>query len=406
MMTGTLLFIHGTGVRNVSASIAEIRQRSQRIPAWPLERVIAVEWGLAVGPSDLDIGPALPPDTSGRALAAAASPSEEEAALWELLLADPLAELRVLAQARHSESGIMNPAEIPADVKVRTLVEMLDPGDATINSAGFKVDELAVAKNSLIGDEVLAEAASAVSDTQDPELIGALARALIAIMLREQELGGGVTSPTAYDPEARDSLEDVLAEGLAPGRARGMGGLFRNLLAPIATRVAMRKRSAFMDPLSDFMRDVVFYVQRGDLVRDYIAEQIRLHHNDGPIVLLAHSLGGIAAVDLLSDPAVMDSPKGLKVELLVTVGSQSPLLYLMDALAVLSPKSPDSPQPFVPWLNLYNRQDLLSFCASGVFVNSPVHDEPISAGVPFPMSHSAYWNQDRVYELIVEYLPT
>jgi hypothetical protein len=41
-----------------------------------------------------------------------------------------------------------------------------------------------------------------------------------------------------------------------------------------------------------------------------------------------------------------------------------------------------------------------------VFVNSPgIVDEPIAAGVPFPMAHSAYWTQDRVYELVKEHLP-
>jgi hypothetical protein len=126
------------------------------------------------------------------------------------------------------------------------------------------------------------------------------------------------------------------------------------------------------------------------------------------VVVLAHSLGGIAAVDLLADPVVMHGGAPLKVDLLVTVGSQAPFMYLMDAMHSLGPRTPlIENQPFLPWLNIYNRQDLLSFCAERVFVNSPgIIDEPVSAGVPFPMSHSAYWVQDRVYQLIKDHLPS
>jgi hypothetical protein len=147
--------------------------------------------------------------------------------------------------------------------------------------------------------------------------------------------------------------------------------------------VAVSKRSAFLDPLSDFIRDVAFYIKRGAAVRDFIADEVRSVETDSPVVILGHSLGGIAAVDLLSDPALMQGDVPLRVDLLVTVGSQSPFLYLLDSLNSLSPRTP-SQQPFVPWLNIYNRQDLLSFCASRVFVNSPgIVDEPVSAGVPF-----------------------
>jgi hypothetical protein len=205
----------------------------------------------------------------------------------------------------------------------------------------------------------------------------------------------------AVDAAARDAVVAELMHAIAPDPTRGLlKGLTTKVLGPIATRVAVNHRAAFMGPMSDFIRDVAFYIDKGAPVRDFIADAIRAQHRKRPIVVLGHSLGGIACVDLLSDPAVMAGDEPLQVDLLVTVGSQSPFLYLLDSLHSLSPRTPDQPRPFVPWLNVYNRDDLLSFCAERVWVNTAVEDEPVAAGVPFPGSHSAYWTQDRLYELI------
>ena len=64
-------------------------------------------------------------------------------------------------------------------------------------------------------------------------------------------------------------------------------------------------------------------------------------------------------VDLLS------SGSAPAVDGLVTVGSQAPLFYAIDALEHLRPGA--GPEPFTPWLNIYNEADLLSFCAERVF---------------------------------------
>jgi hypothetical protein len=101
----------------------------------------------------------------------------------------------------------------------------------------------------------------------------------------------------------------------------------------------------------------------------------------------------------LADSAVMNGPSPLRVDLLVTVGSQAPYLYLLDALDSLRP---DNAVPFQPWLNIYDDEDFFSFCARGVFdkSNAQIFDESVDTRVPFPMSHSAYWNVDRTWELI------
>ncbi|MCC8242879.1 hypothetical protein [Saccharothrix luteola] len=73
--------------------------------------------------------------------------------------------------------------------------------------------------------------------------------------------------------------------------------------------------------------------------------------------MVGHSLGGIAVVDLLP------LPNPPTVVLLVTVGSQSPVLYGVQG----------------------------------------IKDEEADARVPFPESHSAYWEVPRTFELIGEH---
>jgi hypothetical protein len=93
------------------------------------------------------------------------------------------------------------------------------------------------------------------------------------------------------------------------------------------------------------------------------------------------------------------------VDRLVTVGSQSPLFFAIDALEVLRFKDRQH-HPFTPWLNIFDRNDLLSFCAERIFGDTKrIYDQEVSSGVPFPESHSAYWRLDEVYSMIAAFWP-
>ena len=75
------------------------------------------------------------------------------------------------------------------------------------------------------------------------------------------------------------------------------------------------------------------YQARGEKIRAYLKSRIEATQNE-PIILLAHSLGGIAAVDLL---LMNNLPQ---VRALVTVGSQAPYLYEIDGLTGLEKGKP------------------------------------------------------------------
>lgn len=418
-MSSTVVFIHGTGVRNVSGAIAQIRRGVSEELGWDTARVLAVEWGTAVGANDLSIKPALPSKYTGRGVGDSPADGDEQSAIWELLMADPYAELRIMAVSQQpggSANDVLNPTAAPLSVDITERVKAIDVNQDALSQSGINPDVLAAARDRLVNDAVLGQAADAGFDIS--ELASAAARALVADSLQQYlnptapdatstQPDGEASEPRSlYDADSRDDAVEALARTIAPEITRSViTDLGKRAIANIATRVGVHTRSWYMNLFSDFLRDVARYLSHGEEVRNYIADQLRQPDIGSPLIVLAHSLGGIAAVDLLSDQTVMQGHTPLPVDLLVTVGSQAPYLYLLDSLHKLSPKSPGKPPPFEPWLNIYNPEDLLSFCAGPVFPNSArIQDRVVDSGVPFPMSHSAYWTQKRLYELMREAL--
>jgi hypothetical protein len=120
-----------------------------------------------------------------------------------------------------------------------------------------------------------------------------------------------------------------------------------------------------------------------------------------PLVVMGLSLGGIILVDYLADPRTKVDDVGA----LVTVGSQSPLLYTFDALESLRyPKPGNAPErlPFTPWFNIYNPMDHLSFVAAPAFGEiDGIEDHLVCPNnVTFPKSHSAYWGEGETWNVV------
>ena len=137
------------------------------------------------------------------------------------------------------------------------------------------------------------------------------------------------------------------------------------------------------------------YLARGERIRAFIAGIIGMA--EAPVVLIAHSLGGVAVIELLATQALP------KVELVVTVGSQAPFLYELDALPKLA-FGTRLPETVPRWVNIFDRRDLLAFTGAGVFPGR-VEDREVDNGAPFPRSHSAYFASDRFYAVLDEMLP-
>jgi len=223
-------------------------------------------------------------------------------------------------------------------------------------------------------------------------------------------------SPARTDADLRDNLVDGFARLLDPSGftgavssrgfikdhlAKPLLGLAVHAGANVASTWARRRRGAISDAAFGTAGDILLYQARGAGIRRFIREQIEAY--EGDVVLLAHSLGGVACVDLL---ALEKLPQ---VVLLVTVGSQAPFFYEIGALQSLEfedvPPEKRLPDHFPAWLNFYDLRDFLSYVGQPVFGKSRVVDVQIDSRLPFPDSHGGYFSNAEVWARTVAALP-
>ena len=137
---------------------------------------------------------------------------------------------------------------------------------------------------------------------------------------------------------------------------------FPYLVGKPATYLLKKHRSDWSQAITNPLGDILLYQANGAKISNYIRAKIQ--QAGGPVVLMAHSLAD-RVLDLLNE----DPTTGVKR--LITFGSQAPFLYELGALHSLKPPA-DLPQHFPPWLNLYDRNDFLSYLAGPVFRKPPM----------------------------------
>jgi hypothetical protein len=160
------------------------------------------------------------------------------------------------------------------------------------------------------------------------------------------------------------------------------------------------------------LADVLGYIRHSKPPLDEAVDKIRkLEAAPPPRVAVGLSLGGIVLVDALARLTKKERPE---IDLLVTVGSQSPVLYACDALLEVRKKD-RQPPIFTPWLNIWSRTDFLSYPARPVFsrffpyLSTPTRDVFLRdvesrTGQPFPEVHSSYFRDATTYLAILRAL--
>jgi hypothetical protein len=403
----TVLFVHGTGVRAASsaATLKAIRAGLARVR--PDARVEPCDWGTALG-SYLRAGGASIPGYREYAAASGLPEAEpdEGRARWAMLYADPFAELSVYALT--DAAGTTDTSFTPGRA---------DPGDrliaalAQVNGSGA----VAAAWSAVAPDRSPGEAVASLLAAPEPRRAFARAAAvtddlarLTARALTAWALTHSAEGPAAVAAADRDELADVLTAELG-GDVRGLGSALVAALGfsarlferSLGSRLLVSRRAALSGHSVGAVGDILSYLSRGQEVREYLAAAIRALEGRGPVVVLGHSLGGIVAVDLLAGRSAAGPP----VDLLVTVGSQAPLLYELDALPS-RPYGTGLPAAFPRWLNVYDRRDLLSYLAAGAFAgDSRITDVPVDNRQPVSAAHSAYWANRDFYRILAEALP-
>ncbi len=392
----TIIFVHGTGVREPAFSRLFERVRSELHSRRPEFAVEPCYWGDAEGTRLWHNGASVPAYDTTRGITP--GPEDEEIALWDLLYQDPSWELRMLAMAGPAD-GELPPGRLPPGDELDASVQALAPSQeltAALAAAGL-AETFGSARVAIATSEPYRQALGAAGDSLGALRL-AVARAIVAEALAEQAEQDGTDTPIVPDAAARDHVVRLLVDAFGGGE-RGVPGKIaapvRGLALRLATARARRRRGALTDATSPGAGDILLYQVRGDRIRTFIADQVAAAA--APVVLLTHSLGGIAAVDLLATKPLP------AVRLLVTVGSQAPFLYEIGALWSLAHDDP-LPAHVPAWLNIYDPRDLLSYIGAPLFPGQ-IEDVEVNNRQPFPQSHSAYWANPKVWDAIVSRLP-
>jgi hypothetical protein len=179
--------------------------------------------------------------------------------------------------------------------------------------------------------------------------------------------------------------------------AVGKAGVMR-----LMTNYFEGRRESMLEALgAQLLADIMGYQQHRASIQEVLRKELTKAGKAArgrPVLPVGLSLGGIALVDLLG--SWPEAP----VEACVTVGSQAPLMYTFDAIPSLPYDEAEPPHLPVPWLNVYDSRDFLSFVAEPLFRRTDglasVVDLRVHSGKDFPRSHGAYWDLAPVWDAI------
>ena len=398
----TVIFVHGTGVRQreyektfktIQTKIHEKRSDIKVIPCL---------WGDQLGTVLGANGESIPSYDETLALNEPLESEDKEIVLWAYLYSNPLYELELLA-LKPGEDGSANPFEDSPGEELRLSVENLTiEGELTekLTEAGIAgvFDE---AKKQVVNSNAYNQVLQNISEISS-EYYNAIARAITAAAILESEEKEEYP-PILNDANLRDQVVKLLSQALVEeelGIGNWVLGQIGGLALPAITNYVERKRGDVTNKISPTPCDILLYQTRGQKIRDFIENIIA--SAEPPVVLIAHSLGGIACVDLLIEKSLP------QVAHLITVGSQAPFLYEINALYSLEFGQP-LPEHFPKWLNIYGKRDFLSYIGGKIFnkPNQPekVKDIEVISRQPFPRSHGAYWTNPTTWDAIIPELP-
>ena len=410
----SFLFVHGTGVRE--SGLAEtLRILERRISKLPGRNSLdSCAWGKVMGSPEIEELKTVPDFQKRKG--EEADTIDNEAALWALLYRDALFELRLLnVQLTQSET---QPFGANDGQQLRnTIVGWRLAGEsanlvdrAAIASDVFQAAHATISKSQAF-TELLESACAPLTRYREAAARAICAQAVLYSFERDQ------IPAFISDRHLRDSLIDQLVidfggrEAVIPSwvtkpflqLGKSLQRRAIDVGVSLAEKHAQSHAGMYLQSFYRNIGDVLLYQSKGGVIRDAIRDSIK---NAGEsVVLLTHSLGGIASFETLVEECQSNHSSVLnRVRLFVTMGSQVSFLYEINALQSLNydPHTgsvDELPTTFPRWLNIYDPNDLLSYLSEPMF-GAQVEDKRIESGQPFPMSHSSYWQCDETWAAI------
>jgi hypothetical protein len=179
----------------------------------------------------------------------------------------------------------------------------------------------------------------------------------------------------------------------------------QNLGPPIRLAATALRRLAGR-PVSLLIGDVLAYLGgRGSVtgpgpIVSLVATALQDAGRDGPLVVVAHSMGGNITYDVLSH-----FRPDLEVDTFITVGSQVGLFEELKLFGASDAGIPDAQTPCVPplpnvrrWINVVDRADPLAYRTAPVFEGAVDYDYPTDA----PWAHGAYFRQPNFHARLAD----
>lgn len=395
----TVVFVHGTGIREQRywQTFEYINQALHTRK--PELKLMPCLWGDKFGARLHADGASIPTVDETRSIDdSPQTEQEDELAVWAQLYLNPLYELQLLALQPPAEGDFV-PGQISEGEQFNERVQALAGSGKLLEkfrTAGL--DSFFEPAFKTVTNSSAYQTALLTLNEDTNSFARALARAIVAQTLLECE-NSDCFVPALTDAALRDELVEFIATQLGED-TRSINSLITKKTFDLAVSMGLmtaiqRKRGVIQDTLSSTAGDILLYQARGESIRQYIREHIE--QAEPPVVVLGHSLGGIASVDLLVKEPLP------QVELLVTVGSQVPIMYEMNSLYSLAFAEP-LPEHFPTWLNIYDQLDFLSYIGKRIF-GDRIEDVMVDNRQPFARSHSAYWTNPQVWDAIVRKLP-
>ena len=398
----TLLYVHGTGVRKkqFDMTIDQIQNGMNQSENFAF-KVDGCLWGDSLGVRLKANGASVPEYDRGRDKEELTL-ENENIELWDYLYSDPLYELRILSLNQSSEKTGDFISRESADLLIDDMLK--DYNIAFLNNRleraginGYFDEAKSNIRNSPTYSKMLKKASYPID-----QFLWGLSRAIVAEMFCLYKQKEGFIALAHLDSDFRDNLVSEIRQKFenfeaAPGVSlkKILLGLTFKVGKKIATPYLRSERGKFMDLTSPVIGDILLYQAKANQIHELI--EMKIHENyceTEKLVIVAHSLGGIACFDLM----VRDAEIRNKIDTFITVGSQVPYFYELDILHSIRFEQ-SLPNDFPKWVNIYDCRDFLSFIGNGV-IKGEVTDHKVDNKQAFPESHGAYWVNKKVYEII------
>lgn len=163
----------------------------------------------------------------------------------------------------------------------------------------------------------------------------------------------------ARTPQERELLAEVRAQLRPAGTPQGLGAVLRQSLNVLTTLLDWKRvhpaRWAGAVVMRGQLAQVSRYLRRAEpeqqvTVDARVRNRVRAALGEGPVVVVAHSLGSVVALETLADHPG-------QVRLFVTIGSPIGMRGVVWPRIV--PQPPRTPPTVERWLNFWDRDDLI-----------------------------------------------